>query len=296
MYLLHIVDDRRAASSFSIVGLNQSTSEKKSTAMQDTITKSMDNVKSSDTDASSTCFEKTRLGSEHADSWKSQNVAYVRLRTTSSSFFTDPSSWLGHSTFFEALFAGKSGSALADGSFFIDCDGELFGHILRYLRTGVLPLFYDTTNGHDFAQYHVLLGEAEYFGIDRLCKWLRSKRYLDAVDVRDVDATSSDLSPYTRCRASEGPDRRFPEVLTDDRTNILPVSKIQQQSVCRHLAETHGINTQGDRWHCSNKTVNGGASIKEVVEWSIVRREIVFDHDLCVNAFSDDVDSSPTLI
>jgi hypothetical protein len=37
----------------------------------------------------------------------------------------------------------------ADGSYFIDGDVALFEPILRYLRRGVLPLFYDNAKGHD---------------------------------------------------------------------------------------------------------------------------------------------------
>jgi len=70
-----------------------------------------------------------------------------------------------------------------DGSYFIDADGDLFSHILRYLRSGVLPLFYSSQTGHDYGTYHALLGEAEYFGIERLKDWLRNKEYEKAVKV-----------------------------------------------------------------------------------------------------------------
>jgi BTB/POZ domain-containing protein KCTD9 len=41
--------------------------------------------------------------------------------------------------FFAALFSGRWDNVEADGSDFIDADPELFEHILRYLRRGVLP-------------------------------------------------------------------------------------------------------------------------------------------------------------
>lgn len=63
----------------------------------------------------------------------------------------------------------------------IDADPDLFSHILRYLRRGLLPIFYDAMKGHDHALYLALLEEARYFQIPRLETWLSSKSYLDAV-------------------------------------------------------------------------------------------------------------------
>ncbi|KAH8585994.1 hypothetical protein B0O99DRAFT_459627, partial [Bisporella sp. PMI_857] len=98
-------------------------------------------------------------------------------------FVTDPESWLGHSIYFEKLFSGKWGDKQEDGSYFIETDAQIFKHILRYLRTGVLPVFYDRANGHDFALYQALLGEAKYFIIERLEKWLCERKYLQVVEI-----------------------------------------------------------------------------------------------------------------
>ena len=59
----------------------------------------------------------------------------------------------------------------------------MFSHILRYLRSGVLPIFYSSLTGHDYSTYHALLGEAEYFAIERLKDWLKNKEYEKAVKV-----------------------------------------------------------------------------------------------------------------
>ena len=53
------------------------------------------------------------------------------------------------SGFFSSLLSGRWNNMEADGSYFIDGDVALFEHILRYLRRGVLPLFYDNAKGHD---------------------------------------------------------------------------------------------------------------------------------------------------
>ena len=64
--------------------------------------------------------------------------------------------------------------------YFIDGDPDLFDHILRYLRRGVFPVFYDKAKGHDYALYTVLSCEARFFKIPRLVSWLEEQRYLYA--------------------------------------------------------------------------------------------------------------------
>ncbi|MCJ1393628.1 hypothetical protein MMC18_006503 [Xylographa bjoerkii] len=68
-----------------------------------------------------------------------------------------------------------------DGSYFIDADGVIFEHLLRYLRHGVLPVYYDSVKGHDFGLYVALLEQARFFGVDALEKWLNNKTYLKVV-------------------------------------------------------------------------------------------------------------------
>ncbi len=98
-------------------------------------------------------------------------------------FITDPSTWVGDSTFFKALFSGQWGDKQDDGSYFIDADADLFKYILYYLRCGLLPVFYDRTDGHNHVLYSTLLEEARFFGIDRLEKWLSEKKYLEALKI-----------------------------------------------------------------------------------------------------------------
>lgn len=70
---------------------------------------------------------------------------------------------------------------MEDGPYVIDADANLFEHVLRYLRRGVFPLFYEESKGHNFGLYLALLKEARYFKIKRLEQWLDKKRYLDTV-------------------------------------------------------------------------------------------------------------------
>jgi hypothetical protein len=108
---------------------------------------------------------------------------YVTIKTSQRTFITDPEGWLGKSLWFNNLFSGKWGDKQEDGSYFIEIDANIFEHILWYLRTGVLPVFYDRLVGHDFPLYQALLEESKYFAIDRLQKWLCERKYLDAVKI-----------------------------------------------------------------------------------------------------------------
>lgn len=71
-----------------------------------------------------------------------------------------------------------------EGPYFIDADPALFSHILRYLRTGMYPLFYDSIKGHDEPQYLALLNQAKFYEIHKLEDWLTTKEYLDVVQRR----------------------------------------------------------------------------------------------------------------
>lgn len=65
--------------------------------------------------------------------------------------------------------------------YFLDADPALFEHILRYLRTGIFPLFHDAVRGHDICLYHVLLGAARFYQVARLADWIEAEGYFEAV-------------------------------------------------------------------------------------------------------------------
>ena len=96
--------------------------------------------------------------------------------------FTTTVSTFPENSFLNSIISGRwESSRSSDGAYFIDADPDLFAHILRYLRRGMLPIFYSKTDGFDHALYDALQAEAEYFVIDGLCKWIKDKGYLNAV-------------------------------------------------------------------------------------------------------------------
>ena len=65
----------------------------------------------------------------------------------------------------------------------IDRDGDMFEHILRYLRTDKAPLFYDHMTKFDEVLYDRLRTESDFYGCYDLSEYLQGKKYRDAVNV-----------------------------------------------------------------------------------------------------------------
>jgi BTB/POZ domain-containing protein KCTD9 len=122
--------------------------------------------------------ESQELSAPSADKHK------ITLQVGEQRFVTTRETLVGESVFFASLLSGRWDNMEEDGSYFIDADGGLFEHILRYLRRGVFPLFYDKTTGHNFHLYLALLEEVRYFGISLLQEWLEEKKYLGAVKIK----------------------------------------------------------------------------------------------------------------
>lgn len=96
------------------------------------------------------------------------------------------------SGYFSALFSGRWPDSSTDGIFTLDADAVVFKHIMRFFRSGVLPVFYDGLKGFDHQSYSLRLEQAEFFLIDRLRDWILEKGYVQAVKiVRSVKLSES---------------------------------------------------------------------------------------------------------
>lgn len=224
----------------------------------------------------------------------------VAIKTSQRTFVTDPDGWLGRSLYFENLFSGKWGKKEEDGSYFIESDADIFEHILRYLRSGVLPVFYDKLAGHDFSLYHAVLVEAKYFAINRLQKWLCERKYLEAVKIHYLATESQDRESFRKHTTNDLDGRTF---MVEDRfiaittsgnteTTIVPVTQRRNIFYCPNAR--HGMSSEEYCRSCFGQARDDGISgyggwrTKDELKWCIVRKEVVFDHDLCVNAFLGD--------
>jgi len=109
----------------------------------------------------------------------------ITLQVGERRFTTLPSTLVAGSSFFASLLSTRwAGSKSVDDSYFVDADPDLFAHILRYLRREVLPIVYDRNHGFDHAFYQALEVEADYFGVEKLRKWVGEKGYLRAVTIQ----------------------------------------------------------------------------------------------------------------
>lgn len=158
--------------------------------------------------------------------------------------------------YFDNLFSGKWNDKQEDGSYFIETGAHIFEHILRYLRTGVLPVFYDKSTGHDFVLYQALLEESMYFAIDRLEEWLRKRKYLDAIEIHYLATETQDRKSFRKHTTNDTNGRTF---MLEDRFIELTAS--------------------------SNMEITAvPVTLEDRLKWCIVRKEVIFNHDLCVNA------------
>ena len=225
---------------------------------------------------------------------------YITIRTSQRNFTTDHERWLGRSAHFTELLSKEVGGARGSDSYFIETNAHIFEHILRYLRTGVLPVFYDRVAGHDFPLYQALLEESKYLGIDRLQRWLCERKYLDAVKIQIIATETQDRSSYEKHTTSEPNGRTF---MVEDRflqltstsnteTTIVPVTQQRNSFYCPN--GKHGKSSEEYCRSCFDQASTrgisgyGGWRGEEELKWCIVRKEVVFDHELCANAFLED--------
>src|ERR1700761_4872594 len=68
----------------------------------------------------------------------------ITLQVGEHRFTTFASTLTTESPYFTSLLSAQWNRVQADGSYFVDADGALFPYILRYLRSGTLPVFYSS--------------------------------------------------------------------------------------------------------------------------------------------------------
>ena len=107
----------------------------------------------------------------------------ITLQVGECRFVTRPATLTRGSDFFARQLSGRWPDIQPDGSYFLDADGDVFQHVLRYLRHEIMPLFYDNVKGYDYGLYLAVLEQARYFGVEPLQKWLERKTYLQAVKI-----------------------------------------------------------------------------------------------------------------
>ncbi|KAK1636461.1 hypothetical protein BDP81DRAFT_481149 [Colletotrichum phormii] len=93
---------------------------------------------------------------------------------------------LERSPWFKYIFSINFRDWYRDGVFHFDNDGDLFAHILRFLRTGMYPLFWDARNGFDYAMYAMIQEQARYYMLYDLEAWIAQQKYHDVVETQVI--------------------------------------------------------------------------------------------------------------
>lgn len=119
----------------------------------------------------------------HATSQSTKN-GIITLQVGERRFIVASQTLIDGSEYFKTRLSTKWSPRLKGSSnrvFFIDMNGNIFAHILHYLRSGIYPLLYDVAKGFDLVTYTAIRQAADYLGVLKLVQWIDTKRYLKAV-------------------------------------------------------------------------------------------------------------------
>ncbi|KAL8957711.1 MAG: hypothetical protein Q9193_005093 [Seirophora villosa] len=160
-----------------------------------------------------------------------------------------------------------------DGSYFLDLDPDTFTHVLRYLRTGLYPICYDSGKGHDLAAYAAIAAQAAYLGVPKLYDWVDGRRYLKAV-TRESSA-----------KIVEGEDGLHGAHGADTKVRYHPCWKMEKRYVCPRGIAVHYDSPGKCGRAC--KQAQGDAEDQfedcEVLKTLVVTEKMVFDWQVCVD-------------
>ncbi|XXH01488.1 hypothetical protein Hte_007848 [Hypoxylon texense] len=196
----------------------------------------------------------------------------VTLQVGERRFTTLRDTLTSESVYFAARLSGRWNDTDEDGSYFIDADPELFEHILRYLRSGNFPVFFDAgTQTFDHAKYLSLLGEARYFGIPKLEEWIEKERYLNVVQIKksiiDINSQGSAYIDKT--------------VRANTRVDFLTTWCTKQVYVCpRKILSHHGDQTRCGR-ACEKERARAGGGV--TFEQQPVLRTVITETEMSFN-------------
>jgi BTB/POZ domain-containing protein KCTD9 len=208
----------------------------------------------------------------------------ISLQVGERRFVTTAETLISESGFFASLLSGRWDNIQKDGSYFVDADGGLFEHVLRYLRRGVFPVFYDKIKGHHHHLYLALLEEAKYFQIRQLEEWLEKKQYLYALKIR-YSATDVEGTQDLQLSRSTNMDLEF-----------YPEWGSKKMYICPRGIYVHRGNPNACGRDCRRAQGDADDIYEEepVLRVLVVEKQIVFDTHACLSAGEKllDVESS----
>ena len=209
-----------------------------------------------------------------------QHSSEIHLRVGEREFWTSKTTLTGGSTYFASMLSGNWTETEHEhhNAIFIDSDPDIFTHILRFLRTGVFPIFWNRTMGFDFPLYVQLLREAQYFGVQSLAEWILRKQYLQTVKVqyftKEVGGPpeSSDMPEYS-------------DVLTGDiERTYHPQWRTEKRYRCPRNIYIHNGSPDRCGRACEKAKLEGQSNYEdaEVMRTLICETKVVFNNDACL--------------
>lgn len=196
----------------------------------------------------------------------------ITLQVGERRFITTADTLMQESSFFSSLLSGRwKDNTESDGSYFIDADGDVFKHILRYWRHGVFPLFYDKPRGYDRQLYQLLLEQARYFGIPSLVNWIKDQKYLQAVQIT------------TSFHEVEGMAVSSETTGADLEVEYHPKWTVEKVYLCPRGIFVHKGNPSACGRVCKNVQGDGDNEYenKDVLKTLVITRKPIFNQQVC---------------
>ncbi|KAJ8067627.1 hypothetical protein OCU04_003236 [Sclerotinia nivalis] len=195
----------------------------------------------------------------------------ITLQVGTQRFITTARTLTSKSDFFKRFLSPRWAKPEKDGSYLLDADPVLFGHILQYLRRNAFPIFYDEVKGHDKAMYVALQQEADYFALKSLMEWLKEKKYLQVVQTQ-----------YTVHEIGSGLPGRFPAGV---KYEFYPKWSMEKVYLCPSGADGHNGHPRFCHEGCTDIREELGQQWGErhVFGGVILTYETIFNEDLCVD-------------
>ncbi|KAF7860292.1 hypothetical protein EAF04_008420 [Stromatinia cepivora] len=195
----------------------------------------------------------------------------ITLQVGTQRFITTAGTLTSKSDFFKRFLSPTWAKPEKDGSYLLDADPVLFGHILQYLRRNTFPVFYDEVKGHDRAMYVALRQEADYFALKSLTEWLKEKKYLQVVQTQ-----------YTVHEIGSGASGRF---RADAKYEFYPKWSMEKVYICPGGKHRHNGYPHLCDWECKTVRDKTGQQWgeKHVFGGIILAYETTFNDDLCVD-------------
>ncbi|KAI9892623.1 MAG: hypothetical protein M1814_001316 [Vezdaea aestivalis] len=136
-------------------------------------------------DPSSSTNTETTFTKSTDKEWLAQRAVddIIKIYVEPLKFNMSLSSLTEESLFFGSLLSGRWSLPRTsdDTALVVNSKPEVFEHIFNHIQRGICPIFYDKTKGFDYGLYQIVLGEAKYFGVERLGRWIESKGFEKAV-------------------------------------------------------------------------------------------------------------------